>query len=150
MRVAVAVMTLASSGLYVASEAMELAAGGFSRPQLCLTYVAFALVPFAALGLHALQHAVADWTSLVGAAAYGLAYVFYAGTALYALAAGTDDYAALVRALGGIYVVHGVLMIAGAAGALVFTLLELPADLQVVPSVIRAAAFAGMAIAALR
>ena len=41
-------------------------------------------------------------------------------------------------------------LIAGTAGALVFTLLELPADLQVVPSVIRAAAFAGMAIAALR
>jgi hypothetical protein len=175
MRAVVGYVTLVSSALYLASEAMELAADGFSSTQLVATYAAFALVPFAVLGLHALQHAPADWTSLVGASAYGLAYVFYAGTAMYALAAKTTDYAALVHALGGLYVLHGVLMvaggllfgtavirarifpwwtgvalIAGAAIALVLNVLEFPASVQVLPSVIRTAAFVGMAIAALR
>ncbi|MBI1734863.1 MAG: hypothetical protein HYR51_06795 [Candidatus Rokubacteria bacterium] len=175
MRVAVACVTLASSLLYLASEAMELVAGGFSSTQLLSTYVAFALVPFVVLGLHSLQHAGADWTSLVGATAYGLAYVFYAGTAMYALAAKTTDYAALVHELGGLYVLHGALMVAGGllfgtavirsrvfpwwtglallvgtGLALVLNLLELPASAQVLPSVIRTAAFVGMAVAALR
>ena len=113
MRVAVGSVTLVSSAGYLLSELMELVHEGFSWPQLLLTYTAFALVPFAVIGLHALQHARADWTSLAGATAYGLAYVFYAGTALYALAAETKDSAALVEALGGLYTAHGFLLIAG-------------------------------------
>lgn len=171
----VAGVTLVSAALYLASEMLELADGGFSATQLLATYGAFALVPFVMLGLHALQQAHGDWMSLVGAVAYGLAYVFYAGTAMYALAAKTGDYAALVEALGGLYVLHGILMIAGGALfgtavmrarvfpwwtglvlvvgaglALVFNVLELPASTQAIPSVIRTVAFVGMAVAALR
>jgi hypothetical protein len=175
MRVAVGVVTLVSAALYLLSELLEYLADGFSWPQLVLTYLAFALVPFAVTGLHALQHARADWTSLAGAVAYGLAYVFYAGTAMYALAARTGDYTALVDALGGLYVLHGLLMIAGGllfgsavmrsgvfpwwtgfvlivgtVVALVFNVLELPDTTQVIASVVRTSAFVGMAVAALR
>jgi hypothetical protein len=175
MRVVIGGVTLVSSALYLFSELLEYVDDGFSRPQLVLTYLAFALVPFAVTGLHALQQERADWTSVTGAVAYGLAYVFYAGTAMYALAAQTDDYTALVHALGGLYVLHGALMIAGgilfgsavmrsgvfpwwtgfvlvigAVVALLFNVLELPDTMQIVPSVIRTGAFVGMALAAFR
>ena len=166
---------LGASVLYILSDLVELLGRGFSSAQLYATYVAFVAVPFFVLGLHALQGPRAGWLSLSGAVSYGVAFIFYAATAVHALVAGTSDYAALVGALGTLYTVHGGLLVVGGvlfgvaavrAGvwprwtgvgliigallSLLFYLLRLPDTAQVAGSTIRNVAFIGMAAAALR
>jgi hypothetical protein len=51
----VGLAALTFSALYFASDVMELLHGGFSRPQLILTYVAEAAIPVFVLGLYAVQ-----------------------------------------------------------------------------------------------
>jgi hypothetical protein len=51
--------------------------------------------------------------ALVGALLYGLSFVYFAHTTLYALAERVPDYDALWRRLGGVYTAHGALMVIG-------------------------------------
>jgi len=175
LRAAVGITALVSCVLYLAADAWELAGGGFFTVQLWLTYAAFVAVPFFLSGLHIVQAPRAGAASLAGAVAYGVAFVFYAGTALYAVVAGTADYPTLVRQLGVAYPVHGSLMIAGAllfgwsvvragvfprwtgitlaagaALALVLFLAGAPPIAQIAGNTVRNAAFIGMALATLR
>lgn len=175
LRRLVGVTALASSGLYLLSDAAELLGRGFSSVQLYATYVAFVAVPFVVLGLHALQRPRAGWLGLVGAVSYGVSYVFYAGTALHAIVTKTTDYAALVGDLGTLYTIHGgllvvggtlfgvavvraavwprwtgVALVVGVVLAVLLHVLRLPAVAQVASSTVRNVAFIGMAVAALR
>lgn len=175
LRAAIGITALVSSTLYLATDAWEIASGQFSLVQLWLTYVAFVAVPFVVLGLHAVQSPRAGAASLTGAVAYGVAFVFYAGTALYAVVSGTGDYATLVRQLGLAYPVHGVLTIggavllgcgvvrarvfprwtgillaAGAVLALFFFVAGAPPVAQIAGNTLRNVAFVGMAVATLR
>jgi hypothetical protein len=52
------------------SDAMELAAGGFSTPQLVLTYIAEAAIPVFVLGLYAVQRPHIGTLGRLGAIGY--------------------------------------------------------------------------------
>lgn len=113
LRKLVGIATLIAAVLYLASDALEVGLGGFSQGQLYLTYAAFAIIPFSLMGLHAMQAHRASWLSLFGSVAYGLAFIFYASTVIYALVNQTADYSTLVDELGILYPLHGVLLILG-------------------------------------
>jgi hypothetical protein len=100
------------SALYFFSDVLELALGGFSRPQLLLTYVAEAAVPVFVLGLYAVQRPHIGKLGLVGAVGYAYAFVFFTGTVLIALVNRSPDWDALVGDLGPWVTVHGALMLA--------------------------------------
>jgi hypothetical protein len=168
-------MTLLSSVLYMVSDGIEWLGSGFAPFQLYLTYIAFVMVPFIMTGLFAIQWPKIHWIGLIGAVAFGASFVFYAGTAIYALTVQTGDYEDLVRELGLLYTLHGGLLVAGGIlfGAavirsrilplwtgyaltggvvvnLVISLIGLPDSNQIVGSSIRNIAFFGMAVRVLK
>ena len=65
------------SALYFVSDVIELFQGGFSTPQLVLTYAAEAAIPFFVLGLYAAQRARCGWLGFVGAGIYAYTFVFF-------------------------------------------------------------------------
>lgn len=163
---------VASSALYVVSDVVEAAQGGFSDAQLALTLVAEAAVPAVVLGLYAVQRPPIGRLGLVAALGYAYAYAYFTGTVVYALAEGTPDYAQLTDDLGPWMLAHGtVMVVAGASfGAAVIRARVLPRwtgvaliagvvlvaatqsaaePVQVGAAAIRALAFAGMGAAVL-
>jgi len=70
-------------------------------------------MPFVVLALYGLHRARLGVLGLVGAGAYGYAFLFFSGTVLYALAAGAPDWAAVVEGFGPWMTAHGVVMVAG-------------------------------------
>jgi hypothetical protein len=100
------------SALYFASDVWEGLQGGFSTPQLVLTYVAEAAIPLFVLGLYAVQRPHIHALGLLGAAGYAYAYVFFTGTVLLALVNQPRDWDALVGDLGPWVMLHGLLMVA--------------------------------------
>jgi hypothetical protein len=99
--------------LYVASDAMELVAGGLYPAQLWVTYVAEAGVPFFMMGLDAYQQPRAGLLGLSGALAYGAAFVGFSATVLYPLVTGVTNADRVFAAFGAIYTVHAVLALVG-------------------------------------
>src|SRR4029077_20624239 len=71
---------LAFSALYFLSDLIELLQGGFSHPQLTLTYCAEAAIPLFVLGLYALQRPRIGRLGLVAALAYAYTFVFFTST----------------------------------------------------------------------
>jgi hypothetical protein len=108
---AIGVAAVVFSGLYFVSDVLELIHGGFSTPQLLLTYVAEAAVPLFVLGLYAVQRPHIGTLGLLGAVGYAYVYVFFTGTVLLALVDRSPDWDALVGALGPWAIVHGLLMV---------------------------------------
>jgi hypothetical protein len=100
------------SVIYLVSDLIELAQGGFSTPQLALTYVAEAAVPLFVLGLYAVQRPRIGSLGLVGALVYAYTFVFFTSTVVYALVAHTKDWDALTHQLGAWITVHSALMVA--------------------------------------
>lgn len=160
------------SGLYVASDVIEALQGGFSDPQLVLTFIAEAAIPFVVVGLYLVQRPKIGVLGSCSAAAYAYSYVFFTGTVVYAIVQSTVDYAALIKGLGTWMTIHGVVMVVSGLGFGVaviragvlpvwtgFTLIvgvlavavsqTAPEGVQVVAAAIRAAAFAGMGLALL-
>lgn len=158
------------SGLYLFSDALEYVQGGFSGPQLILTLVAEAAIPFVVVGLYIAQRPQIGRLGLVSAIGYAYSYVFFTGTVIYALVNGTNDYPALTAKLGTSMTIHGAIMvIAGigfglaviragvlprwsgaalAAGVVAVAATQAaPEGVQLVAAGIRAIAFAGMGIA---
>jgi hypothetical protein len=175
MRTLVGTSAVIAPALHSLTDVLEALGGGFSVPQLGLNYVAFVAMPFIVLGLYAMQRPRMGWLGLSGALTYGAAFVYFAGTTAYALARGTPDYATLLRELGGLYIAHGVLMVAGGiifgaavirarvlppwtgfaliAGVslnLLVAVLPAPPIVQTVGSAVRNVAFIGMGVALLR
>ena len=99
--------------MHLASDLLELANDGFTRPQLWINYVAFLAMPFVLVGVYSTQAARAHWLTLTGALLYGASFVYFAHTALLSLEAGIGNYASMWSILGATYTVHGALMIAG-------------------------------------
>jgi hypothetical protein len=114
---AVGVAAVVFSGLYFASDVLELLHGGFSTPQLVLTYVAEAAIPFFVIGLYAVQRPRIGRLGLLGTVGYAYAYVFFTGTVLVALADRSPDWDTLVGGdIGPWVTLHGLLMVlAGSA-----------------------------------
>jgi hypothetical protein len=112
----VGLAALTFSALYFVSDAMEFAQGGFSTPQLVLTYIAEAAIPGFVLGLYAVQRPHIGTLGLLGAVGYAYAYVFFTGTVLLALVNRPADWDSLVGDLGPWVAIHGLLMV-GAGSA---------------------------------
>jgi hypothetical protein len=109
---AIGVAAVVFSGLYFVSDVLELLQGGFSTPQLVLTYLAEAAIPLFVLGLYAVQRPHIGRLGLLGAVGYAYAYVFFTGTVLLALVNKSPNWESLVGDLGPWVTVHGLLMLA--------------------------------------
>jgi hypothetical protein len=118
LRIVVGTTAIAAPILHSVTDAMEWYQGGFSAPQLWLNYVAFLPMPWLLLGIYAVRARTFGASALAGAVLYGVAFTYFAHTALYALATGAADYASLWRQLGPAYTLHGALMV---VGGLLFT-----------------------------
>jgi hypothetical protein len=169
---AIGVAAVGFSALYFVSDVLELIHGGFSTPQLALTYVAEATIPLFILGLYAVQRPRIGKLGLLGAVGYAYAYIFFTGTVLLALVDRSPDWDALVGDLGPWVAVHGLLMVlAGSAfgmavvragvlprwtgvllliGVVLVALASpLPAPVQTLSAGVRDLAFAGMGLSLL-
>jgi hypothetical protein len=169
----IGVGAVAFSVLYLVSDVIELAQGGFSTPQLALTYAAEAAIPLFVLGLFAVQRPWIGALGLIAAVTYGYTFVFFTSTVVYALVNHTHDWSELTTQLGAWLTIHSVLMVlAGVAfGAAVIraqvlprwtgiTLMagmvlmavtvSLPDVTQTMSAAVRDVAFAGMGAAVLR
>ena len=104
------------SVLYLLSDLLELAQGGFSTPQLLMTYVAEAAIPLFVLGLYAVQRPRIGWPGLVSAVVYAYTFVYFTSTVVYALAERTSDWQSLEQRLGVWLTVHSVLMLLAGVG----------------------------------
>jgi hypothetical protein len=101
------------SAVYVISDLIEVAQGDFSTFRLSLTFVAEAAIPLFVIGLYAVQRPRIGRLGLFGATAFAYSYVFFTGTVLYALIAGTQNYHALTKVFGPWMTVHGLIMLVG-------------------------------------
>jgi hypothetical protein len=167
LRMLIGLAAVVFSALYLISDLMELAQGGFSTAQLVLTYAAEAAIPLFVVGLYAVQRPRIGRLGLIGAVAYAYSFIFFTSTVVFALVNGTKDWDALNAQLGWWVTIHGVVMvIAGLAfglaviragvfprwpGAalmagvvLVAASSALPAVAQVASAGVRDLAFAGM------
>ncbi len=86
---------LGFSALYLLSDVIEAAQGGFSDGQLWLTLVAEAAIPLFVIGLYRVQSARMGRLGRLGAAAYAAVYALFTASVVYALVDGTPDFAAL-------------------------------------------------------
>ena len=109
----IGVVALVAPAIHVATDVLEWLAHGFTPLQLWLSYLAFVAMPALFLGLYAAQRPQIEAFGLVGALLYGAAFIYFAHTALYALAERIATYAALWARLGALYTLHGGLMILG-------------------------------------
>lgn len=113
LALAVGSAAISFSLVYLLSDIIEVAQGGFSTVRLALTYAAEAAIPFFVLGLYAVQRPSIGRIGLVGALAYAYSYVFFTSTVVYALVAGTPNYRALSTIFGAWMVIHGLVMVVG-------------------------------------
>lgn len=174
LRALVGTAAIAAPGLHILSDLIEWLQRGFSPLQLWMTYAAFVAMPPLFLGLWAVQRRM-RWIGLVGALLYGVAFVYFAHSALFPLEEHVADYATAWRRLGPIYTLHGGLMIAGGLmfgvatlrarvlpqstalmfiGGLSLNLLlfvvRAPESLQPIGSIVRNAGLIGMGVTLLR
>ncbi len=111
--IVVGVAAITAPALHSLSDAMEWYRGGFSTGQLWLTYIAFLPMPWLLLGVYAVHQPRPSLLGLIGALLYGVAFTYFAHTALYALAERTPTYEVLWQRLGSTYTVHGAFMVIG-------------------------------------
>ena len=101
------------SAVYLFSDVLEVIEGNFSTFRLALTYVAEAAIPLFVIGLYAAQRPRVNCIGLIGAVTYAYSYVFFTTTVMYALVAGSVNYAALAKAFGIWMIIHGAVMLIG-------------------------------------
>lgn len=70
-------------------------------------------MPVILVGLYAVQRPRSSYFGLLGGILYGFAFIYFAHTTMYALAASVNTYEQLWAQLGWIYTFHGALMILG-------------------------------------
>jgi hypothetical protein len=102
---------VAFSALYLLSDVIELAQGGFSTAQLVLTYISEAAIPLFVIGIYAAQRPSIGRLGLLGAVGYAYTFVFFTSTVVFALVQHTSDWSALESQMGGWIAVHSVLMV---------------------------------------
>jgi hypothetical protein len=109
----IAITAIVAPGLHLVSDVLEWVGGGFSHCQLLINYMGFLPMPFLMLGLYAAQRPRIGWVGLLGSVLYGVAFIYFTHTTLYAIEESIPDYETLWRRLGGVYTFHGGLMVAG-------------------------------------
>ena len=83
--------------VYFASGLVEVAAqGDFTTARLALAYIGEAGIALTVIGLYAVQRPRIGRLGLYGALAYAYSFAFFASTVVYALAAGSTNWKALV------------------------------------------------------
>ena len=161
------------SVVYIVSDVIELAQGGFSTTQLVLTYAAEAALPLFVIGLYAAQRPAIGWLGLVGALGYAYAYIAFTATVVYSLVEHTSDWVVLNEHLGAWFTVHGLVMVVAggcfglavtragvfprwtgyalvAGVVLVAATTALPDLVRTLAAAVRAGAFIGMGVSVLR
>ena len=173
LRVLVGLGAMVFSIIYILSDLIELAQGGFSPVQLALTYAAEAALPLFVLGIYALQRPHIGRLGLIGALGYAYSYVAFTATVVYSFVEHTPDWVALTQRLDTWFLVHGAIMVVAGlcfglavvrAGVLprwtaymlmtgvclVAVTVDMPDPVRVAAATVRAAAFVGMGLAILR
>jgi hypothetical protein len=107
----VGVAAVVFSALYLLSDLIELAQGGFSTAQLALTYVSEAAVPLFIIGIYVAQRPRIGRIGLLGAVGYAYTFVFFTSTVVFALVQHTSDWNALTDQMGAWITVHSALMV---------------------------------------
>jgi hypothetical protein len=125
LRLIIALVAIIAPALHLLSDVMEWFAG-FSPAQLWINYAAFVLMPFMIIGLYAVQRPKIGWAGLTGAVLYGISFIYFTHTTLYAIEGSVADYETLWNKLGVVYTVHGGLMV---AGGLLFSFASLKAKI---------------------
>jgi hypothetical protein len=125
LKTVIAIVAIVAPALHLLSDMMEWFAG-FSPAQLWINYAAFVLMPFMIVGLYAVQRPRIGWSGLAGAVLYGISFIYFTHTTLYAIEGSVADYETLWNKLGVVYTIHGGLMI---AGGLLFGLSSLKAKI---------------------
>jgi hypothetical protein len=113
LSIAVGIAALAAPALHSITDMLEWYQGGFSATQLWLNYIAFLPMPWLLLGLYSVRQPRPDVSGLIGALLYGVAFVYFAHTTLYAITEQVPTYEALWARLGSLYTVHGAFMVLG-------------------------------------
>jgi hypothetical protein len=109
----IAITAIVAPGLHLLSDILEWVNGRFSQFQLLINYIGFLPMPFLLLGLYVIQRPKIEWIGLLGSMLYGVAFIYFTHTTLYALEGSIPDYETLWGKLGGVYTFHGGLMIVG-------------------------------------
>ena len=104
---------VAFSAIYLLSDVIEVAQGGFSTVRLLLTYAGEVTIPLFVIGLYGMQRPRIGRIGLLGAVLYAYSYVFFTSTVVFALVAGTPDYSSLTSQFGPWMTVHGAVMLIG-------------------------------------
>ena len=112
-KTAVYVITAFFFLLYILTDTVELFQSGLSSSQMILTYIAMAGISLSLIGLYAAEDTKPGYMRLMGLLLISISFVYFSGTATYAFAEKSPDYAPLVRKLGSIYLLHGVMLIIG-------------------------------------
>jgi len=99
--------------LYILSDIIELFSIALTPSQLVLTYFAMLLVPFSMIGLYALEYQKGGLPLLIGTSLIAMAFIYFAGTALYAFAENQSNYGTLIEKLRLSYLFHGILLAVG-------------------------------------
>lgn len=113
LHLVVGVAAVLAPALHSLTDALEWYRQGFSTAQLWCTYLAFLPMPWLLLGILAIHQPRPGLPGLAGAILYGVAFTYFAHTALYAIAEGIPTYEALWGRLGATYTVHGAFMVVG-------------------------------------
>lgn len=124
--VAVALAAILFPLAYFVADVIEVVQGGFSTTRLVVTYIGEAGIPLFVPALGWLRHdnmGRRRKLGLIGAALYAYSYVFFTSTVVYALAAHTRNWDAVVDTFGPWMTIHGGLMVIGgvAFGAAIIT-----------------------------
>lgn len=109
----ISLLTIAAFLLYIITDSIELIQSGLSSFQMILTYICMAAIPFAVMGLYIIDEKKGGVFYLMGALLISISFIYFSGTASYALAENLNDYAALVKKLGFIYLLHGAFLVVG-------------------------------------
>jgi hypothetical protein len=113
LSIAVGIAALAAPALHSITDMLEWYQGGFSAIQLWLNYIAFLPMPWLLLGLYTVRQPRPNVFGLIGALLYGVAFIYFAHTTLYAITEQVPTYEALWIRLGSLYSVHGAFMVLG-------------------------------------
>mgnify|MGYP001282616254 CR=1 FL=1 len=112
-KITVAALTAFFFLLYIVTDTIEIYQSGLSSSQMILTYIAMAGISLSLVGLYAVDDAKEGVVRLIGTLLISVSFVYFSGTATYAFAEKSPEYAPLVKKLGSIYLLHGVILIIG-------------------------------------
>lgn len=106
-------VTVTAFGLYIISDLLEIIFGELFPFQLILTYSSMMLIPFSMMGLGFMDSRNRGVPFFVGIGLIAIAFVYFSGTATFALVEKVYQYEELVRRLGLMYLVHGFILVVG-------------------------------------